>query len=176
MLATLHLKGLAFAAEGGHSPESLFWPVANFAIFMGVIIYFLLKPAKGFLARRRDAVRSAIEEAKQAKEMAEAKYLEYEEKLKQVAKEAEEILTYSSKEGELERKRIIANAAKVTERMKKEIKIAATRELEKARSVLKEEAVTLSLEAAEQLLKDTISDADQERLTKEYIKKMGVLH
>ena len=62
------------------------------------------------------------------------------------------------------------------ETMKEEIKIVGNRELEKARIALKEEAVKLSLNVAEHLLRNNISDFDQERLAKEYIQKMGGLH
>lgn len=176
MLAIFLLSGMAFAAEGEHALGSLFWSVVNFAIFLGVLVYFLLKPARDFLVSRRDSVKSAIEETHQAKERAEAKYREYEGKLKQVNREVDEILAYFSEEGELEKKRIIANAEKAAERMKEEIKIVGNLELEKARIALKEEAVKLSLNVAEQLLRNNISDFDQERLTKEYIQKMGGLH
>lgn len=172
-------SGIAFATEEGHpqaSIGSLFWPFVNFIIFVGILFYFLSKPAREFLLNRRDSVKSAIEEATKAKEVAEAKYREYEKKLEQSVQEIESILATLTKEGELEKKRDIEDAEKRAERMKEQVKMAVDRELEKAKIVLREEAAELALETAEKFLIDNITAADQERLTKNYIDKMGELH
>jgi F-type H+-transporting ATPase subunit b len=153
----------------------MFWAIVNFLIFIGIVIYFLFRPTREFLAHRRSSIRSAIQEAQRSQQRAEAKFQEYERKLREVTREVDEIIAHLSQEGELEKKRIITNAEKLTERMREEIQHAANRELENARTALKEEAARLALSMAEQVVKNNISHDDQTRLIKEYIEKIGAL-
>jgi len=76
------------------------------------------------------------------------------------------------REGELERERIIANAREMAEKMAKDSERAATQEVVKATRELREEAASLAISLAREMLKKSFTDADQKRLVDEYMQKM----
>lgn len=76
-LLSVLFAGSAFAAggEGHHAGPNwieLGAAVANFAVYLGLLIYFGAKPIKAFFEGRRAKIASAIEEAKAASEKAAA--------------------------------------------------------------------------------------------------------
>jgi hypothetical protein len=64
----------------------------------------------------------------------------------------------------------VERAEEEGERVRKQAQIIAEHEVKKARAALKKEMVDLSLELAENLLREAIQPQDQERLVREYIK------
>ena len=176
------MSSLAYASGGeGHADSGVLlkdflYRVFNFAIVVGILVYFLSKPLKKGLAGRRDEIAAALAESEQVKSAAEAKFAEYDQKLATANAEIAEISTAIKREGELEKEKIIASARETAIKIEQEAEKAAALEIAKARKELQTEAVRLSVELAEELLKANFTSEDDTRLIDEYMQKVGELH
>lgn len=181
-LILLVFASTVFAAGGGGHADSgalikdFLWRCLNFAIMAGILIYFVTKPVKNALKDRSETIAKNLEDAQKAREEAEAKFAEYDEKLNKAEKEIEQIAADLKKEGELERDRIIASAKEQAEKIKQEAEKSAAFEVARARAELQQEAARLAVELAEGLLKKNVTDKDQSNMVDEYMKKVGELH
>ncbi len=181
VLLVLGLSSLACAAGGGHADSGVLlkdflFRVLNFGIVVALLVYFLRKPLKKGLAGRREDIEKALDEAKQAKEEAEAKFADYDRKLDQATEEIAEISASIRREGELEKQKIIANANEMAAKIEQDAEKAAALEVAKAKTELQREAVQLAVDLAEKKLKKNFTKDDDARFIDEYIEKVGELH
>ena len=188
LLKSLLLAGLvlapavAMAAGGGGHADSgvilkdFLYRCLNFALMVGLLAYFVTKPIRKGLKDRSAEIEKTLADAQAAKEAAEAKHREYSEKL---AKATEEIAVISDsirREGELEREKILTAAKELAVKIEQEADSKATSVVAKARIELREEAASLAVKLAEDMLKMQVSADDQKRLVDEYMQKVGELH
>jgi len=163
-------------ADGGVLFKDFLWRCLNFAITLGILIYFVAKPLKNALKGRTEGIAKELEAAQKARDDAEAKFAEYDEKLNKAEAEIDQIAAELKKEGELEREKIIANAKEQAEKIKLEAEKSADFEVARARTELQREAARLAVQLAEGLLKKNVNDKDQNNMVDEYMKKVGELH
>lgn len=181
-LLTCLMAGVAVASGGeGHADSGVLltdflWRCLNFGLMAALLIYLLAKPIKNGLAGRREGIEKALSAAKQAKEDAEAKFAEYDQKLALATEEIEEISNAIRREGELEKQKIIESAKEMAIKIEQDAEKAAALEVAKARTELQREAVQLAVELAEDLLKKNFTKEDDARLIDEYMQKVGELH
>jgi F-type H+-transporting ATPase subunit b len=174
--------GLVYASGGeGHADsgallKDFLYRVFNFAIVVGVLVYFLSKPLKKGLSGRRNDIEKALADSEQVKLAAEAKFAEYDQKLASANAEIAEISSAIKREGELEKEKIIASARETAIKIEQDAESAAALEIAKARKELQTEAVRLAVELAEELLKTNFTSEDDTRLIDEYMQKVGELH
>lgn len=174
--------GLVYASGGeGHADSGVLlkdflWRVMNFAIVIGILVYFLTKPLKKGLSGRRDEIEKALAEAELIKQEAEAKFAEYDRKLAAANAEIAEISAAIKRDGELEKEKIVASAREMAAKIEQDAEKAAALEVSKARTELQAEAVRLAVELAEELLKKNFTGEDDTRLIDEYMQKVGELH
>lgn len=174
--------GMAFAAGDAHHADSgvllkdFLYRVFNFSITVGVLVYFVAKPLKNALAGRREGIEQSMKVAAETAEAAEAKYAEYDSKLSKAEAEIAGIQASIKEEAESEKVRIIAEAREMAEKIKKEAQKSADNEVAKARLTLQQEAVSMAVEIAEDILKKAVDKEDQARLVEEYKLKVGELH
>ncbi len=163
-------------ADSGAIVTDFIWRCFNFAVTVGILVYFVRKPIKNALSGRREGIATALEEAEKARTDAEVKFAEYDEKLNKAESEIKVIAADLKREGVLERDRIIAQAKESAEKIRNEAEKTAGFEVAKAKAELKAEATRLAVELAEELLKKNFSSKDESRLLDEYMKKVGELH
>ena len=156
---------------GGFSSEVI-WQVIAFAFLLFFLAKMLKKPLGSFLVKRKEGIRTSLDQASQKKNEAQRLLGEWEKKLESLSREIQDLHGTIRQEGEEERKRIVERAQEEGERIRKQAQIIAEHEVKKARVALKKEMVDLSLELAEKLLKEALQPQDQERLVREYIGKM----
>jgi F-type H+-transporting ATPase subunit b len=179
----LALPALALASGGGgHEADSgvilkdFIWRCVNFAIMAGLIGYFAVKPIRNGLQSRRAEIEKNLHDAEAARDAAEAKAREYQEKLAKAAAEIETIYAAIRREGELERDKILASAREMAAKIEQEADAKAATAVARARVELQAEAARLAVELAEELLSKNVTAADQKRLVDEYMQKVGELH
>ncbi len=176
------MTGLVYASGGeGHADsgallKDFLYRVFNFAIVVGVLVYFLKKPLKRGLSGRREEIEKALAEAARVKQEAEAKFAEYDQKLAKANAEIAGISEAIKREGELEKEKIIASAREMAIKIEADAEKAAALEVAKARKELQTEAVRLAVELSEDLLKKNFTSEDDTRLIDEYMQKVGELH
>ena len=83
--------------------------IAVFVLFLA-LSYFLFNPAREFLKKRQDKIRNELEEARVSQEEAAALKKKYEDKLANINKEADDILSATRKKAMANETRIITEA------------------------------------------------------------------
>lgn len=151
---------------------SVGWHLPNFLILVTILWYFGRGPLKEHLVQRRAALAEAIAEADRQRLEAEDRHQEYQEKLERIGEELAALKRAMQEEAEREKERILAAAQEESARIKNEAEFTARQELSKARAALREEAAALTVELAEKLLRQVITDQDQERILREYLERV----
>lgn len=164
----------AEAHEEGPTIKLVYWGI-NFLILAVGLLYFLRKPVKEFFASRATLIRENIEQARALKANAEKKYQDYENRLKSIEKEMQELIANLKKDGELEKRRMIESAAQQAANLKSNSERVLQQELRKAKEDLKKEAVSLATDLAEDLIRKNVTPEDQGRIVDQYLTKMEKL-
>ena len=174
--ATLAAGGGDHQVDSGVILKDFIWRCINFAVMIGLLGYFVRKPIRNALQNRRAEIEKTLADAAAARDAAEARAKEYQEKLAQAAAEIESIYAAIRREGELERDRILTSAREMAAKIELEADAKAASAVAKARTELRAEAARLAVELAEELLVKSVTAADQKRLIDEYMQKVGELH
>jgi F-type H+-transporting ATPase subunit b len=179
MIPCLFLLTAAYASGGGETGDqagsnwtNFIWRSINFLVLGGVLYWLLAKKMKEFFIGRKDGIRNALAEATTAREAAEKKFQEYSIKLDKATGEIEQISEVIRSQGLSEKERIIAEAKKAAEKMKEDTQTRIEQEFKKASQQLRSEAVRLSTQMAEELLKKHIQATDHEAMVENYIAKV----
>jgi F-type H+-transporting ATPase subunit b len=160
----------------GHNWVDFAWRALNFLVLAGFLYWLLAKKIKEFFAGRRDDIKIALSQAMAAKEEAEKKYKEYTAKLEKATEEIAGISEMIKAQGLAEKERILEDAKKAAVKMKEDTQARVEQELKKAGNLLRTEAVKLSVEMAEELLKRNITPADHDIMVKDYLDKVVSKH
>lgn len=145
------------------------WSLINFAIFVGLLFFFLRKPVKEFWASREGQIRFEIEASERLSREAKAQNDELKKTISGLETEAKNLTLSLEREGEMEKKQIMDEGQRRSERLKQDSVRIMDQESRKAREVLKEQVANLALETAEKLIQENIQAQDQQRLSEQYI-------
>ena len=146
--------------------------IAIFVLFL-VASYFLFNPAREMLAKRRAKIKDELDNAAKDKEDAAGLKLQYEEKLKNIDREAEEILSDARKRAMENENKIVAEAKEEAARIIERARVEAELEKQKAADDVKREMVVLASMMAGKVVKASIDTAIQESLVNETLKEIG---
>ena len=170
--------------SGGESMERLFgldfqliadavlMIVAVFILFL-LMSYLLFNPARKLLNDRREKIRGDLENAVKDKEDAAALKAEYDSRLANVNKEAEEILSDARRRGLANENQIIAQAKEEASRIIERARVEAELEKQKMADEVKKEIVSVASLMAGKLVAASIDPAVQAQLIDETLKEMG---
>jgi F-type H+-transporting ATPase subunit b len=180
LIASLLWLTAAYASGGGESGDqegpnwfNFAWRLFNFVILVGVLYWLLAEKARGFFNGRREGIRTALAEAAIAREAAEKKFQEYSAKLDKATEEIDQISKMIISQGLAEKERILEDARKAAEKIREDTQARMKQEFNNASHLLRVEAVRLSTQMAEELLRKHIQAADHEAIVKDYIEKLG---
>ncbi len=163
------------SSSGNGIPGEVFWQLISFILLVLLLVYALKKPIRTLLIKRREEVKTSLEQAAQKEGVGKQNFQEWEAKINSLSQQIQELHQSISREGQTERHKIVERAKEEGERIQKQAQIVADQEIKRARFALKKEMADLAVELAEKLLKETAQATDQERLVKEYIGKMREL-
>lgn len=158
--------------DAGTLLKDFLYRILNFGILVAILAFFITRPLKKALAERRETLSRDLENAQKARDAAEAKFAEYDRKLKDATAEIEQLQADIRREGELEREKILANAQEMAAKIAKDAEGLAAQEVAKARRQLRQEAAALAISLAREMLKKNFTEEDQTRLVDEYMQKM----
>ena len=165
--------GIIFLTIGGRGPVyDLIMRIINFTVLMGVLIYFVRKPAVEGMRNSIESVRMMLKDADETRKQAEAKMKETEDRLAGVDRETEALLAAANKECEVEKERILAEAEEVVQRLKSEARVYIEQELKKAQDLLRKEVADSAMDIAEQIIRNNVKPEDQKRFIIEYLEKL----
>ena len=170
--------GPAFAAGGHYSDtqvKDLLFRIMNFVVFFCILFYLLRKPvAKYFRERRENIARNLEYLETQARNLEEQTEI-MNRQIAGIASERESILAQYERMGQKEADRIISEAKATAASIIDKAQAAMDLEIKAARQALIEEIVKLSTEAAGDMVKESINDNDQKRLTAEFMAQVEKL-
>jgi F-type H+-transporting ATPase subunit b len=174
----IFLTSVAYATGGGeegHNTKKWFdfaWKTFDFIVLIGFLYWLLAAKVKDFFVGRRKDIKESLEKSAQQKTEAEEKYREYSEKIDKASAEIDVIFEMIKSQGIAEKQKIIEDADKMARKMKEDAKARIEQELKKASDQLKIEAVQLSTQMAEEILKRNITAQDNELMVREYMDKV----
>ncbi len=143
--------GDAHGAPGWVATDT--YRVICFAVLVIALILILRKPVKQALNNRVDGIRSELAELEEKKAAAEAKLVEYDQKLASLDKEAEAILAEYIRQGQEAKARIISEAEAASEKLEAQAKRNIDSEFKRAKDSLYQEVFEKALVKAEGLVK-----------------------
>ena len=146
--------------------------ISIFVLFL-FASYFLFNPAREFLKKRQDKIRGELEGAAKDKEDAAALKAEYEDKLKNIDKEADEILSDARKRALANENKIVADAKEEAARIIDRARVEAELEKQKAADDVKREMVVIASMMAGKVVRASIDTSIQESLVNETLKEIG---
>lgn len=152
--------------------DSILSIIAIFVLFLAFSI-FLFNPVRKMLQQRKERIHSDIEDARVAKADAEALKAQYEEKLKDIDKEAEEILSDARKRALANENQIVAEAKQEAARIIEHARNEAELEKQKAADDVKKEMIVLASMMAGKVVSAAIDTTVQNQLVEDTLKEMG---
>ena len=168
----LETSGRVFGLDFQFLIDAGIMAIAMLVLFT-LLSYLLFNPVRDFLKKRQEFIESNINDALKDKEEAQKLKSEYNNKLVNVEKEADEILSASRKKALKRENQIVdeakEEAARIVQRANKEAEL----EKSKVKDEIKKEMITVAREMAGKLVEVSIDDAKQDSLIDETLKEMG---
>lgn len=146
--------------------------VAVFVLFLAMS-YFLFNPARKMLASRQEKIKDELDTAASDMEKAQALREEYEAKLKDVEKEAQEILSEARKKALANENQIVAEAKEEAARIIERAKVEAELEKKKMADDVKKEMISVASVMAGKVVSASIDTNIQNSLIEETLKEIG---
>ena len=150
--------------------DATFWVAISFFIFLGVLVYLkVLQKINNFLTNRINEIKKELEEAEKLKKEARNLLGDYESKIAKSQKESKKIIDAAKEESE---KTILEKTAKfhqIIEERKKSVEQKILQMKENALKDIKHISVKISIETAENLIKNSI---DKNKLENFYAKSL----
>lgn len=169
----------AYASGGGEKGEgeggtwlNFAWRMLNFAVLVWFLWWMVGKKAISFFTGRRTDIKDSLEGAAAAKADAERKFAEYSAKLDKASEEITGIIDLIKAQGLAEKEKILADARVAAEKIKEDTQARMEQEFKKARNDLRLEAVQLSVQMAEEIVRRNIRPEDHTNMVEDYLDKV----
>ena len=166
----------ASAAEAEHHAPSInqiWFPLANFLIFVWILKRFALPLVRDFLRSRREEVLSAVQAAAESKRRAQAIVEEYKSRLAVLDQEVRSIQASLRAEGERQKAKLLEEAQALMKKILEDARFLADQELKMVRQKIREEMASLAEARARELVQRHMTPADQLRLAEEFLGEIG---
>ena len=148
----------------------------NFAVLAGGLFYFLRAPLARHLANRDQQIRGGLLSARETSDRATAQLADLDRRLEALPAEIDALRARGVAEIAAEEKRIQADAEAERARLLDDMQRDVDLRVRVARKMLTERAADLAVALAAQRVKDTITDADQQRLIDRYADQVKDIH
>lgn len=172
------------AAHDGHDPhgeltfsslirnKEFQGTVFNFLVLLALIAWVIVKKGNPALAAKRAEVEKELAEAQQLRAEAQKRHMETATRLEKLDEEMLQIRGDMVKAGEAERDRIVEQAEEKAARMRKDANFLIEQQIKQLRKELTQQAATAAVLAAQSLLQERTTDADQDQLAEAYLNRL----
>jgi F-type H+-transporting ATPase subunit b len=145
------------------------WTLIIFIILLAVLAKWAFPPILGYAQAREDRIQESLDEAKKAREEAQAALQDQRQELAEARQESQAIISQSKQDAEKVRQELLAKAKAeqqaIVDRAKRDIE----REREQALESIRREAVELSIAAASHLLGKKVDAAEDRRVVEQFL-------
>lgn len=165
----------AHATEGEAHDEGILPTVAklfNFAVMVGVLVYFLKSPIAGYLQSRSTQIRQDLVTAAEMRAAATAQLAEIDRKLQSLPGELEALTARGAEDVRTEKIRMAEAAAIERERLLEQTRREIDMRLRIARRDLVEHAAELAVGVARERISRSITTDDQLRMLDRYTSQL----
>ncbi len=176
-LLLVGVSNVPAATDGGHG-EPKGWVatdtyrVMNFGVLAIALFFLLRKPVSQALNSRVQSIREQLADLENKKREAEKALAEYEAKIANLDAEAKKIVDEYIQQGKEAKERIIKEAESAADKLEDQAKRNIEHEFAQAKKRLQEDVLEKAIAKAEEIIKQRITDEDQERLVDEYLQKV----
>lgn len=165
------------AEHGGPEGEPKFlglpawiFKLINMFLFLGALGYFVGGPAKRALADRHAGIQRAAQEARERRTKADQVAGDIQARLAQLEEEIRSIRDRAEKEGERQKRELIAAAENEAAKILASAKAEVDNKIKNARHELTEYAGQLASDRAEQLLRERMTTQDQQKIFRDSLR------
>lgn len=157
------------AARGFLGIPSLVWQLLNLGTFLGLLWYFLRKPATDFLGKRKVGVAAALAKAEDERRRAEQLSAELKARLARIETELADLREAARRDAEAEHAALLAKSQSDADQILAKTRVDLDNRVRAARAELKDFAGDLSVDLARELLQKNVTAEDEKRLLEEGI-------
>ncbi len=172
VLASAQMEPRLFDLDLQLLSDAVLMIIAVFALFL-IASHFLFNPVRDMMQGRQDRIKNELDTAAADMKQAQALKEEYEAKLKDINKEAEEILGEARKKALANESKIVSEAKEEAARIIERAGVEAELEKNKAADEVKREMVVLASLLAGKVVNAAIDTTVQDTLIEETLKEMG---
>lgn len=140
------------------------WKLLNLLAFVGLLVYLLAKPMRGFFRAREESVRRQLAEAAQQRERAAQLESEMARRVASLEGEIRALRERLRQEGERERRLLEQQGEADAARLLAQLDDEAKRRVEEARVGLAREAADVAADLAREIIAKELTPADRERI------------
>lgn len=152
--------------------DTVLMMISVFFLFLG-LSYLLFNPVRKMLEDRKTKIKTDLDTAKTDKEEAAALKSKYDEKLKNIEKEAEQILSEARQKALKNEARIVEDAKEEAARIIKRANQEAELEKKRAMDEMKQEVISIASMMAGKVVAASIDTTIQDTLVEETLREMG---
>jgi F-type H+-transporting ATPase subunit b len=152
---------------------TFFITIVNITFLYFVLKRLLFKPVTKFMENRTKSVQDEIESAKRATARAEALEAEFMKKMANAEAEGQKVIQASRDRAEKEYASIIEKARVDAEKVAKDARQRLEDERRVAERVLREEAASLSIQAASRVVAENLDTEKNRRLVERFLETVG---
>ncbi len=155
------------------TPSEMIWTLINFTILLAALYKFLYKPLLGAISEREEHIESALKKAATDRAEAERLRKDFESRIADAQREAQEIVNKATKTATNVREEIEHEArARASEMIENATK---TIEREKAKAVaeLRAEVANLAIAVAGKVIEKNLDTTEQRRLADSFVAEVG---
>jgi len=167
-----HEQSVNWWSANPHAPP-VGWLIVDFVLLFGALYFILRKPVSAFLSLRRRTLSNQVDEVKKLKAEIDARSKEVNEKLEKIDQFRKEIMDSFTNRGQAEKQKLLENAEAMKTSIETSTKELIEREVNNAREKIRAEVTASAAVLAEEILKKNINKEDNDRLIKEFIKRLS---
>ena len=156
-------------------PKQVITQILGFLLLVWLLRRFAWGPLLGLLEARRQKIAGEFQEADRRKAEAAELKARYENELKGIEAQARQRLMEAVAEGQKVAGEIKTHAQEEAQRRLERANDEIARENEKAKEILKQHIIMLSIGAAEKILRQKLDDSAQRKLATEFVDEVGTL-
>jgi F-type H+-transporting ATPase subunit b len=156
-------------AHREHAPP-LFFALLNFVALVFLLRKLALPKIRAMSDRRHERTQRDLDEARRLHREAKERRADYQHRLEAIDREIAGVVAAIRAEAEAEVARAVRAAEEQAARLKRESEFTISQELKQLRIDLTRETTARAIAAAEKLIREKFTDADQRRLTEQFVR------
>jgi F0F1-type ATP synthase membrane subunit b/b' len=168
---------LPFEESAGHAEKILglpawIWQLANLALFLAVLVYFVARPLTNAFRARQEAVEKALADAREKRADAARFESQIHERMSRLEREVVEIRRQGAADGETARAALDERALEEADRIRKDSEEEIARRVAAAKVELQQVAAGLMATTAREIVAREINDEDRRRLLADSVERL----